>query len=253
MARLLEQIVSPPQPCTYLPGLEAVMETRVMLEVSAAELDALLARGWRRFGPTYFRPRCRACAECVSLRVPVNTFAPTHSQLRALRKCRDVEVHVGVPRVDTERMDLYHRWHAMREADRGWTGDTVTHEQYAMQFCFPHPAAREMTYRLDGKLIGVGIVDETPAALSSVYFYFDPQHRRLSLGVASALLEIAHAQRRGRRWLYLGYRVQACPSLQYKGTFGPHELLVGRPEPDDEPRWVPPPEHPLAAPPAADG
>jgi arginyl-tRNA--protein-N-Asp/Glu arginylyltransferase len=25
--------------------------------------------------------------------------------------------------------------------------------------------------------------------------------------------------------VYLGYRVAGCPSLQYKGTFRPHEVL----------------------------
>jgi len=244
MARLLQHIISPPGPCPYLPDAQSVMESRIMLDVTPTELDTLLVHGWRRFGPTYFRPRCSPCQACVSLRIPVDTFVPTRSQKRAYKKCGGIQVRVGVPRVTSERMALYHAWHASRERVRGWNEDQLDEEQYALQFCFPHPSARELAYHDGDRLIGVGIVDETPTALSSVYFYFDPAYARLSLGVASVLFEVEHARRRGRSHLYLGYRVRECPSLQYKGTFGPHELLLDRPELQDEPRWVPPDQHP---------
>jgi arginine-tRNA-protein transferase len=29
-----------------------------------------------------------------------------------------------------------------------------------------------------------------------------------------------------------------CASMRYKAGFRPHELLEGRPGPDDEPRWI---------------
>lgn len=216
-----------------------------MLDVSAEEWDALLMRGWRRFGPTYFRPKCVGCMACVSLRVPVDGFVPSRSQVRSLKKCSGVRVEVGPPVVTPQRLELYHLWHAMREQDRGWPGDEVDAEQYYLQFCFPHPCARELAYYDDRRLVGIGIVDETPTAFSSVYFFFHPDYRRLSLGVASVLFELRLARERGLQWLYLGYKVGGCASLKYKGDYGPHQLLLGRPAPDEEPTWVAPAEHPL--------
>jgi arginine-tRNA-protein transferase len=183
--------------------------------------------------------------ECVSLRVPVGAFVPTKSQRRALKKCDGIRLEVGTPRVDAERLKIYHAWHAMREASHPWPADTLDEEQYYLQFCFPHPCARELAYYLGNKLVAVGIVDETPHAFSSVYFFFHPDCARLSLGVASVLMEIQLARQRGRAHLYLGYRVRDCASLVYKGTFGPHELLLGRPALMDAALWVPSQEHPL--------
>lgn len=42
-------------------------------------------------------------------------------------------------------------------------------------------------YRLDGKLIAVAVLDILPHCVSSVYFYYDPDYKFLSLGTYSAL------------------------------------------------------------------
>ena len=198
----------------------------------------MLARGWRRFGAAYFRPACAGCAACVSLRVPVETFTPTRSQRRALQKSRHIHFEIGTPRADEQRLDLYARWHAMRETQRAWPESPITAAEYEMQFCFPHPCAREFRYFDGQKLIAIGYVDETPEALSSIYFFFDPDYQHLSLGVASVLCEITAARDRGLKHLYLGYRVLGCPSMEYKAQFRPHELLQGRPADNEAPVWL---------------
>ena len=43
-----------------------------------------------------------------------------------------------------------------------------------------------LTY-LSGKLIAVGVLDVLPQALSSVYFFYDPEYSFLSLGTYSAV------------------------------------------------------------------
>ena len=42
-------------------------------------------------------------------------------------------------------------------------------------------------YILDGKIIGVGVIDILPRCVSSVYFYYDPDYAFLTLGTYSAL------------------------------------------------------------------
>ncbi|MEW5852958.1 MAG: arginyltransferase [Myxococcota bacterium] len=239
MARLLQHIVSPPSACSYLPDQQSTMENKVMLDVTPQELELMLTHGWRRFGPTYFRPTCSPCTECISLRIPVETFRPTRSQRRAWRKCRGIRVQVGAPTVDDERLRLYRAWHAAREDARGWNDSSMDEETYFLQFCFPHPCARELSYWLEDRLVAVGICDETPHCLSSVYFFYHPDEGWRSLGVASVLFELDYARARRIPHLYMGYRVRECPSLKYKATFGPHELLVGRPALEEEPVWVP--------------
>jgi len=230
--------IAPPAQCQYLPDQTASNEYRIIFQISPAAFHQMLMRGWRRFGPMYFRPVCTGCPACVSLRVPVETFTPTKSHRRVLQKCRHIRLEVGTPRMDQQRLDLYARWHAMREAERGWPESPITAAEYQMQFCFPHPCAREFRYFDGSKLVGIGYVDETAEALSSIYFFFDPDYKHLSLGVASVLCEIATAHERGLKHAYLGSRVLGCVSMEYKSQFRPHELLQGRPADNEMPEWV---------------
>jgi arginine-tRNA-protein transferase len=226
--RVLERFVEKPRACAYLPDRRASLDVRVMVDVTPDDTDALLERGWRRFGPIYFRPACAACSECVSLRVVADRFAPTKSQRRAARAGARLRRAVGPPRVDAERLALYARWHAEREQARGWEPNPQSRDRYALEFAYPHPCAREAAFYDDdagGRLVGVGLFDATPRALSAAFFFHDPDYARLSLGTANVLALVADARASGRPHVYLGYRVAGCPSLQYKATFRPHELL----------------------------
>lgn len=240
MARVIEHIIEAPHPCIYLPAEEAALEVRVMVDVTAHELGLMLERGWRRFGPVYFRPACERCSQCETLRVPTMTFAPSKSQRRARKNARGLTRAVAVPVIDQERLDLYARWHAQRETERGWEKSPLDTERYALDFAFAHPAVREVSFRDEaGQLVGLGIVDEVPKALSAVYFFWDPERAPSSLGTAHVVMLIDEARARGLEHVYLGYRVAACESLAYKGRFGPHELLEGRPGPRTLPMWRP--------------
>jgi arginine-tRNA-protein transferase len=240
MARLLQRIVEEPHPCSYLPRDGAALDVRVMVDVTPDELDSMLERGWRRFGPCYFRPVCGSCGECVTVRVRAGEFAPSRSQRRAKNRASRLRRVVSPPRVDPERLALYAKWHAEREEARGWEPSSLSASRYALDFAFPHPAAREAAFYDDddgGRLVGLGLFDETPSALSAVYFFYDPALHRDSLGVANVLCLLDDARAAGRPYVYLGYRVSGCASLAYKSTFGPHEALVGRPAAESEPTW----------------
>jgi arginine-tRNA-protein transferase len=239
VARLIQRIVEPPRLCSYLADREASLDLRVQVDVTPEELDAMLERGWRRFGPVYFRPACAACEECVTLRLPTATFVPSKSQRRARKNAASLRRIVSTPIVDAERIDLYRRWHAAREEKRGWDPSALDAERYAFDFAFPHPSVREVAWRdsRDGHLVGLGICDETPTAISAVYFFWDPDRAPPSLGVAHVVALVEDAKARGKPWVYLGYRVLGCASLEYKAKYRPHELLVGRPEPNEAPRW----------------
>jgi arginine-tRNA-protein transferase len=241
--RVLHHVVERPRPCSYLEAETAALEYRLIVDVSPAEHEALLSRGWRRFGPSYFRPTCSPCGECVSLRVPVGTFAPTRAQRRAARKGAALRREVGPVRVDRARLALHAAWHADRERERGWDAMPLERKDYLRDFAFPHSCAREVTYwddRAEGgpRLVAVGLCDETPKAWSAIYFFHDPEYAAFSLGVLNVLDLVELARAGGKDHVYLGYRVSGCASMRYKATYGPHELLSGRPGADEEPRWI---------------
>ena len=241
MAWLLDEFREDPRPCSYIRDQAAALDVRLAVDVSPADLGRLLARGWRRFGPTYFRPACPACQACVPTRIPTATFRVSRSQRRARQQASHLSRATGPPLVDRERIDLYARWHRDREERRGWEVMPLGSREYAQEFAFPHPSVREVTFRdprSDDRLVGLGIVDEVPDALSAVYFFWDPKQAPPSLGTAHIVRLIEDAAERGKAYVYLGYRVAACPSLAYKGRFRPQESLLGSPADDQRPNWV---------------
>lgn len=52
-----------------------------------------------------------------------------------------------------------------------------------------------MKYYLFDKLIAVGVVDVLPQVLSSVYFFYDPDYKKYSLGVFGSLQEIEYIKK----------------------------------------------------------
>ncbi|XP_043911991.1 arginyl-tRNA--protein transferase 1 isoform X2 [Protopterus annectens] len=85
-------------------------------------------------------------------------------------------------------------------------------------------------YWLDGKLLAVGVIDILPYCVSSVYFYYDPDYSFLSLGVYSALREIAftrelHEKAANLSYYYMGFFIYSCPKMRYKGQYKPSDLL----------------------------
>ncbi len=45
-------------------------------------------------------------------------------------------------------------------------------------------------YYLDGKLIAVSVLEIMPHGIESYYFFYDPDYKKLSLGVVSVKWEI---------------------------------------------------------------
>lgn len=240
MARQLQHLIEQPRPCSYLADRSATLEHRVLVQVSVEETEHLLRRGWRRFGPDYFRPRCAPCHECIPSRIPTATFTPSKSQRRAREKCKPLIKQIGAPICDDARLELYHRWHATREDARGWDEARLDARAYKLQFSMAHPAAREIAYfdPEDHRLVGVALCDQTPLAWSAIYFFYDPAWASRSIGTANVVYQVELARSLDIPHVYLGFRVAGCPSLQYKASFRPQERLVGWPEFAEEPVWV---------------
>ena len=80
-------------------------------------------------------------------------------------------------------------------------------------------------YRIDGKLVAVGVLDLLPHAVSSVYLFYDPDYSEWDWGKISALQEIALAREKGYEYYYMGYYIHSCTKMRYKGRFEPSMIL----------------------------
>lgn len=82
-----------------------------------------------------------------------------------------------------------------------------------------------MCYRLDGKLVAVGVLDLLPHAVSSVYLFYDPKYQEWDWGKISALFEITLAREKGYAYYYMGYYIHSCAKMRYKGRYEPSYIL----------------------------
>ena len=223
----LYSFVAPPSPCGYLPGEQWSLEYELIASMSAADYLRRMKEGWRRFGHMIFRPRCKACSQCRSLRVVVDRFRPNRSQ-RRVRKLNEADVRLSIqaPSISSAKLQLYDRYHAFQTDHKDWPlhapKDPDDYRQSFVDNPFP---TEEWRYVLDGRLVGVGYVDVLPEGLSAIYFFYDPDARDRQLGTWNVLSLIEEARRRGLPHLYLGYYVAGCQSLEYKAAYRPNETI----------------------------
>jgi arginine-tRNA-protein transferase len=211
----------PPFPCPYLPDRDARHQTLLATACPPGLYHALMDLNFRRLGRLVYRPVCDACAECRQLRVPVASFRPSRAQRRCRARNADVTATVDAPVLTEEKAELYERYLVERhDGQMSGSRDELERFLYASGV-----TTIEVCYRLQGRLVGVGIADVEPAALSAVYCYFDPGLPARGLGTLNVLWLIEEARRRALAFAYLGYYVAGAPTMEYKARFRPCELL----------------------------
>jgi leucyl-tRNA---protein transferase len=222
---VLQQFLIGPESCSYVPTETSLLEYEYVGEMTPSDLEIRLNSGWRKFGRLLFHPICPQCQACRPVRINVVEFAPNRSQVRCLKQNQDLEVAIAPPMVDDERLDLYHRYHTVQEARKGWPETERTSEEYAFSFVENLTLALEITVRKDNKLLAVVLADITPNLLSGTYHYHDPEYASRSLGKFGMLQCLALARHLQKPWAHFGYYVKDCNSLNYKTNFRPCEIL----------------------------
>jgi leucyl-tRNA---protein transferase len=203
------------------------MEYEFVHSLDPEEYRLRLGNRWRRFGSTLFRPRCPSCNACEPIRTIVSEFRPNRSQRRVMKANAGLTLmEIGHPTVSDEKMDLYFRHHLHHFEQKGWPRPSresiLNHLAFVTDDCY---ATQEWNFFRDQKLIGVIFVDQLSDGLSGIYFYFDPEYRQLSPGTWMCLSMIDRAIDLGLPYVYLGYLVRGCRSMEYKAHFQPYELL----------------------------
>jgi arginine-tRNA-protein transferase len=230
-----------PSRCGYLPDQLWSLEYEYVASMTEAEYLQRMLEGWRRFGTMLFRPVCPRCTACRAIRIVADQFRPDRSQ-RRVRKANEGEItlRIGTPSVSRIKLALYDRYHAYQADAKGWPEhDPKDPRSYADSFVHHPFPVEEWCYYRGNRLIGVGYVDHLPdppaspdglpgeagvQGLSAIYFFYDPDERRRSPGTWNVLCLIDEAVRRKLPYVYLGYYVAGCPSMEYKPRFMPNQI-----------------------------
>ena len=198
----------------------------------------LIERGFRRFGKMYFRPICGDCQECQSIKIDVENFTFSKSQKRIMNKAKNIKSYVQTPTLSQAHLNLFEKYHIHMKEKKEWNYHETTAQHYYQSFVTGHNEfGYEVLYFDKDKLIGVDLIDILEDGISSIYFYYDPDYSKYSLGKLSLYNQIKFAQRSGKKWIYLGYYVEECPSLSYKSEYKPYITLEGRPSEYEDFNW----------------
>jgi len=181
--------------CPYLKNRQWISSFFQSVELNSTIYQSMLHTGFRRSGNIFYQNQCNPCRRCISIRVLVDDFVLSGSQKRILKKNKDIKVKNSPLSFDMESYLLYKKYQYYRHKNKG-------------------------------DRVGVGWIDILPDLISSVYFAYDPDFHKRSLGTFSILKEIELCKLLHKKWLYLGFWVKDCDKMSYKTNFKPYELLI---------------------------
>jgi arginine-tRNA-protein transferase len=217
--------VTVPAPCPYLPGrLERKVFTRLVGDDPRALNDALTHAGFRRSQGIAYKPACEQCQACVSVRIPVDGIETSRWMRRVTRRNEDLVAEAVPPIATEEQYALLRRYLGTRHAGGGMT-DLDAFDYAAMVEDSPVDTHVVEYRNAAGRLMAACLTDVLADGLSLVYSFFEPDFPERSLGSHVVLSQVERARARGLGFVYLGYWIEGCRKMVYKGRFRPLEGL----------------------------
>ena len=204
----------------------------------------LVDRGWFRRGAIqlFASTSCHSpSCNTAELRVDIRKFEVVRSKMykRVIKKCerRGVTVRTVQPQFSDEAFHLYSQYQMKRHESENCTASSY-HAHLVSTPLIPQEingiayGTFHQQYQIDGRLVGVGVIDVLPQALCSVYMFYDVSSEisKLSLGVYSAIMEIQFAQSLNAQGAnihhyYLGSFNPTNKKLLYKANYRPSEVM----------------------------
>lgn len=205
------------------PGFAFINDEFHADHASPAQLDLLLADGWRHFGTHFFRYNLgfyeMDIRRVIPLRIRLADFSLSKSQRRVLRRNEDLTVVVCGITFDRKSEELFHR-HKQR-----FKGD-VPHS--VSDFIGDGPSSvetRQMRVFENDELRAVSYFDVGKASTSGVYAMFEPESSSRSLGIFTLLKEIEFSIANKKEFYYLGYSYAGKSFYDYKKRFHSTEMF----------------------------
>ena len=191
--------------------------------VTPAQLDKLLADGWRHFGRQFFRYSYGFYALDVRLVIPLRihiaSFELSKSQRRTLRRNADLKIVVRPINLTADAEQLFQ---IHKQRFKSGVPDSIYDFLSSRADCEPCDAQEIAVYDRD-RLIAASYFDVGATTNSGVYAMFDPEYSSRRLGIYTLLREIEIARELDKDFYYLGYTYEGSSFYDYKKQFSGSE------------------------------
>lgn len=205
--------------------LEIINEEFYAEAVPPAQIDFLLADGWRHFGTHFFRYNLgvyeNEIRRVLPLRIRLNDFKFSKSQRRVLRRNSDLDVKIQPIEITDETHDLFDRH--KRRFKHGIPA--TIYDFLSLDPADEPTAGLAIDVRLNGDLLAASFFDVGKTSVSSIYGIFEPTEHERSLGIFTMLKEIEHALATGKQFFYPGYAYDGESFYDYKKRFSALEAF----------------------------
>jgi arginine-tRNA-protein transferase len=208
--------------CPYRLPHDAVFYQALFSPLSDRVMELFLASGYRRNGNCLYTMHCPDCTSCVPIRLEPQKFQMNRNQRRVLKKNKDIEVEFAPINASMENIELCEKFLNCRYPQKNNEGRSY-YQGFFLNRIIP---GMEIRFRLEGRLLGTGIVDVGQNWMNAVYFFFDPDEASRSLGTFNMLSMVEACLKLDISYLYLGYYIEEVAAMNYKSRFNPHYLYL---------------------------
>jgi len=234
IVRKMKFYLTSPQPCPYLPGrMERKVFANLAVDGAVNLNDSLTRSGFRRSQTIAYRPACKACGACRSVRIDVAAFRMSRRWRRVLAQNVALERMPSPARATREQFRLLKRYLDARHPGGGMTGMDVRDYASMVDASPVRTVIFEYRNRLtsgggeEAALQGVALSDVLRDGLSMVYSFYRPDLSSRSIGSFIVLDHVRLASELGLSYVYLGYWVKGSRKMGYKSDFMPLEVFDG--------------------------
>ena len=211
--------------------------------MTLSQYQLLINNGWyRRGGVKMYRLRCNHNVHCCDWETRVNVenfdYRTHKSYKKVFRKMprNRLTVETKPTHFDREAFDLYNEYNMMRHdkphmSEYSYCEHVVNTPIVNQTIDGLDYGTYHQLYKLDGKLVAVGVIDIVPTGIVSIYMWYNVSKEvsKLSFGVYSMLKEIEFVQELSKRnpgmkYYYLQGWNGNNKKLSYKANYSPEEF-----------------------------
>lgn len=202
------------------------IETYIPMEpLHPAVFDRFCEDGWTYWSDLIFRRnqwewRGEPC-RVILLRIDLQQFTFSKSQLKCLRRNRDLMTMVRPIQILPAHEELFRRHAARFEYNRPQHIGGFFSRFSDIQPCL----GLEFDVISENRLLATSFAHVGHASMAGNYCFYDPAHQSRSLGTYTMLLEIEYARRLGNRFYYPGFVYDVPSEFDYKLNFNALEYF----------------------------